>query len=193
MCWSALSTLFCRNRANWIASQTLRSFMRIIRGAAFHASASAEGLGIGVAHSHPVGYPTSPSSLDDDMDDYFARELASFSGGRPYCSLIFERSQSMGLTFSGRIWDRGQWLPVESLISMGRQVRRYASQLQPPRTVVRELAPDQDVTARLRLLLGETSEARLRASTAAIVGCSGTGSPAIEVLARARVGNFVIQ
>ena len=36
---------------------------------AFHASASAEGLAIGVAHSHPVGCPTTPSFLDDDMDE----------------------------------------------------------------------------------------------------------------------------
>src|SRR2546430_16638275 len=32
-------------------------------------------LGIGVIHSHPEGGGTGASSLDNDMDDYFAREF----------------------------------------------------------------------------------------------------------------------
>ena len=69
---------------------------------AFHKARNGHGLAIGVAHSHPVGCRVGPSELDDDMDGYFAEELASFSGGRPYCSLIFERRER-GLSFSGRI------------------------------------------------------------------------------------------
>ena len=77
---------------------------------AFHESENADGLAIGVVHSHPVGCAVRPSDLDDDMDSYFANELVSFSDGRPYCSLIFERNER-GLSFSGRVYDRGRWLP----------------------------------------------------------------------------------
>jgi hypothetical protein len=157
---------------------------------AFHESKSIEGLAIGVAHSHPVGCATIPSYLDDDMDAYFAKELASFSAGRPYCSLIFERSPDTGLNFSGRIHDRGHWLPVVSLFGVGDQVRQYQSQLHSPG---QETIPGAEATtARLRSLMGAPSAVRLRAATVGVVGCSGTGSPAIESLARAHVGNFVL-
>ena len=34
-------------------------------------------VAVGVVHSHPVGFGTTPSWLDDDMDQYFAREIAA--------------------------------------------------------------------------------------------------------------------
>lgn len=157
---------------------------------AFHESTNVDGLAIGVAHSHPVGCQVRPSELDDDMDGYFANELASFSGGRPYCSLIFERGDR-GLSFSGRIYDRGQWLPVISMISVGDTVRRWRSQLMPAELSVVESSIESP-TARLQSLLGAPSARRLRDSTIGVVGNSGTGSPAILVLARAGVGNFVV-
>ena len=157
---------------------------------AFHESANVDGLAIGVVHSHPVGCLVRPSDLDDDMDEYFARELTSFSNGRPYCSLIFERSDR-GLSFSGRIYDRGQWLSVSSMISVGQTVSRWQSQLVPftASTIESEF---ESPTARLQSLLGALSEQCLQNSTVGIVGNSGTGSPSVEVLARARVGNFVV-
>ncbi len=50
----------------------------------------------------------------------------------------------------------------------------------------------ESVTARLELLYGSGAAERLRASRVAVIGCSGTGSPAIECLARAQVGEFVL-
>src|SRR5690349_17621719 len=44
-------------------------------------------LGIGVIHSHPQGCGTFASSLDEDMDNYFSREFATYGNGRPYVSL----------------------------------------------------------------------------------------------------------
>lgn len=157
---------------------------------AFYESANADGLAIGVVHSHPVGCSVRPSDLDDDMDGYFADELTSFSGGRPYCSLIFERSES-GLRFSGRIYDRGRWLPVISMVSVGETVNRWHSQLMPTSLNIVE-SPEESPTARLQSLMGAPSELRFRNSTVGVVGNSGTGSPIVSVLARARVGNFVV-
>lgn len=156
---------------------------------AFHASADPDGLAIGVVHSHPVGCPVRPSDLDDDMDSYFAQELASFSGGRPYCSLIFERSEN-GLSFSGRIFDRGHWTPVEAMLSVGESVRRWRSQLMPAGLSLVDSTAESP-TARLQALMGSPSEQRLREATVGVIGNSGTGSPVIAVIARARVGRFV--
>jgi hypothetical protein len=46
--------------------------------------------------------------------------------------------------------------------------------------------------ARLVSVLGQPSAIRLERATAGFIGCSGTGSPAAHVLARAGVGNFVL-
>ncbi|MEQ8835183.1 MAG: hypothetical protein RID07_00090, partial [Lacipirellulaceae bacterium] len=157
---------------------------------AFHESGNHEGLAVGVIHSHPVDCPVRPSDLDDDMDSYFASEMTAFSGGRPYCSLIFERSAE-GLSFSGRIYDRGVWLPVESLISVGPHVSRWRSQLLPDMSCLDTLLTESP-TARLQSVMGPESKQRLRDAVVGVIGNSGTGSPAIEVLARAGVGKFIL-
>ncbi len=157
---------------------------------AFQTAAGAERLAVGVVHSHPVGYLTSPSPLDDDMDEYFSRELAAYSGGAPYCSLILERNDRTGLSFSGRAYDRGEWLPVADLITVGTRIDRQRSSLLPQPSEPSEA--DTESTERLQSLIGKASARRLRGATVGIIGCSGTGSPAIHVLARAGVGGFVL-
>ncbi len=157
---------------------------------AFQAAAGKERLAVGVVHSHPVGYLTSPSPLDDDMDEYFSRELAAYSGGAPYCSLILERNDRTGLSFSGRVYERGEWLPVADLLTVGTSISRQ-------RSAILEQAPelsqvDAEATDRLQSLMGKASARRLRGATVGVIGCSGTGSPAIHVLARAGVGSFVL-
>lgn len=156
---------------------------------AFHAAENADGIAIGVAHSHPVGCRVSPSLLDDDMDRYFAEELGLYGSGKPYCSLIFEQNDEQGLSFSGRLYDRGEWFEVTSLVSVGKRVARIGSQLVETSAKTNSTDP---TTLRLSSLMGTTSAQRLKESCVGVIGCSGTGSPAIEVLARAGVGNFVL-
>ena len=157
---------------------------------AFREAAAIKPLALGVIHSHPQGYGTGPSPLDDDMDTYFAKEFSVRSNGAPYLSLIFQTSKKSGLTFSGRIYDRGQWLPVVTMLSIGNFIQRHHSEL---------VADDFDgpqanieTTARLEGLIGLPSVKRLRRAVVGIVGCSGTGSPAAHVLARAQVGEFIL-
>lgn len=158
---------------------------------AFHAAANSEGLAVGVIHSHPVGCHVSPSELDDDMDSYFGQEVSSFSSGNPYCSLILERSDRGGLTFSGRVFDRGRWLPVHALISVGQQIDRWQSNLLPIDERIQE-SYEESTTDRLQAIMGAPSKERLAKAVVGVIGCSGTGSPAIEVLARAGVGEFIL-
>jgi hypothetical protein len=145
-----------------------------------------------VVHSHPQGYCTLPSVLDDDMDQYFARELAAYSGGAPYCSLILQRSRSGELTFTARACDRGEWLPVETLLAVGDTIERWQSEANPPDEHGQTNGKANAARARAGAVLGESSLKRLAAATVGIVGCSGTGSPATHVLARGGVGGFVV-
>lgn len=161
---------------------------------AFQAARDVPGLGIGVIHSHPANYGTWPSALDDDMDRYFSREFSSFTGGAPYCSLIFQRSKEKGFTFSGRVYDRGHWLPASELITVGARIDRERSEILDfsPSLVDPVVLPNEATAERLASLMGSRSLRRLQSSVVGVIGCSGTGSPAIEVLARAQVGEFVL-
>ncbi len=150
-----------------------------------------EGVAIGVAHSHPSGYMTHPSQLDDDMDGYFAQELMHYTSGQPYCSLIFQRNDRAGFTFSGRVFDRGEWLPVTTTFTVGNRIDKDISELCPSQAGDAVSYGEESTTARLSSLMGERSTQRLRAARVGIVGNSGTGTPVGNTLARAGVGGFV--
>ncbi len=156
---------------------------------AFHHTAAIP-LAIGVVHSHPQRSRTYPSSVDDDMDSYFAREFGAYGNGKPYCSLILQRNPETGFSFTGRVYDRGEWFPIEKLLTVGEQVDLFTSEADEPASM--RSSALEGPRARLVSVLGQPSATRLDRSTAGIIGNSGTGSPAAHVLARAGVGNFVL-
>lgn len=155
-------------------------------------------FGIGMIHSHPEGAGTFASSLDDDMDGYYAPFFEDYAPGQPYCSMIFSRSSAGVFRFTGRVHVDGKWLRVDELLTVGDVLSREQAEREQfdydfnSRAPARNGDDNESVTARLETLLGNPSAKRLRDATVAIIGCSGTGSPAIEVLARAGVGNFVL-
>jgi hypothetical protein len=156
---------------------------------AFHHTAASP-LAMGVVHSHPQGCCTYPSSLDDDMDSYFAREFGAYGNGKPYCSLILQHHPLTGFTFTGRVYDRGEWLPVEKLLTVGDKIELFGSEAEEPKPAI--TGTSEATRARLISVFGQLSAARLEQATAGIIGCSGTGSPAAHVLARAGIGGFVL-
>lgn len=172
----------------------LAEFRDLYSSRAFRTASNSGGLGIGVAHSHPSGSSTRPSPLDADMDLYYAREFSSFTNGVPYCSMIFQQSDERGYTISGRVYDRGDWLPVNDVIVVGATLRRIRSELvnQSANVLDTTMAYGESTNARLQGLLGQASGERLNSSVVGVVGCSGTGSPAIELLARAGIGGLVL-
>ena len=145
-------------------------------------------FGVGFIHSHPEGGAPSPSPADDDMDGYFAAEFEKFSGGRPYISLIVSRDESGRRSFSGRCFHRGHWMPVPAWMSCGKDILRRERDFR--------AVPQSDIYSesneRVRQLLGEAADDRLRNAVVGIVGCSGLGTPAAHVLARAGIGEFVL-
>ncbi len=150
-------------------------------------------LGLGVIHSHPLGSATWPSDLDDDMDEYFAELFGPYGTHRPYVSLIVSRNRDGGLRFSGRVRDGDEWLPVRSWITVGEStLTRIPSELNETEETTASCSSGESAVARLETLLGQAAAKRLCESTVGILGCSGTGSPVAEILARAGVGSFVL-
>lgn len=143
-------------------------------------------LAVGVIHSHPEDCLPAPSSIDDDMDGYYARYFNDFAPRRPYVSLILSRVNG-ALILSGRIHWQGVWHGVEKFVVETTQVdtwRRNGSNFEP--LGVRER------TARLNSAFGIDAAAKLRGATVAVIGAGGTGSAVIEVLARAGVGKLIL-
>jgi ThiF family len=143
-------------------------------------------LAIGVVHSHPAGCIPRPSWIDDDMDEYYASYFRDFAPGRPYISLIFSEVDRE-LAISGRLFWHGEW----------RHVNHFAIECRPTRPWIAGIRPVENEvprnrTARLNAAFGDEGAVRLRRSTVAIIGAGGTGSAAIEVLARAGVGRLII-
>lgn len=146
-------------------------------------------LGVGVVHSHPEGYHTGPSHIDDDMDGYYSTYFSDFAPGRPYVSLIFARSKEGDLSGTGRIFYRGKWTRVERFALDRKPIRldRDGSRQKGSH----ERKPNWGTVARLASAFGAQAAARLADATVAVVGASGTGSPALEILARAGVGHLI--
>jgi len=144
-------------------------------------------LAAAVVHSHPAECHTGASIIDDDMDTYFADLFAGYTPDRPYVSLIFAHNASGQLSGTGRIFWRGEWHAVRRFA-----VERKSVYLEGYSSSVRLSAHAAERIARLRSAFGEESASRLAGATVAVIGASGTGSPAIEALARAGVGHLII-
>lgn len=141
-------------------------------------------LGVGVIHSHPRHCAPSPSAVDDDMDGYYSRYFEGFAPNRPYVSLILADLET-GPVVCGRVWWERQWRRVDH-VAIGRTEVEAWTGMKPD-----EVLADQR-RKRLASAFGDEAAARLRRSTVAIIGAGGTGSAAIEVLARAGVGRLIV-
>ena len=143
-------------------------------------------LAVGVIHSHPENCAPLPSTIDDDMDGYYSQYFADFAPNRPYVSLIFSIVAKQ-LVISGRIFWGGKWLTLERTAAEGEIVGSW-----PSRTHKQPPSYEVDRAARFLSAFGEEAFSRLRGACATIIGAGGTGSAAIEVLARAGIGRLVI-
>jgi hypothetical protein len=157
------------------------------------AALESDELGVGVIHSHPRDCAPLPSRADDDMDSYFAEEFEHFGNGQPYVSLIAALNANRELSFSGRVFNRGDWLPVRNCLVVGERLLREKARLEIERfAATHESAGSGTTQERLTQLLGAEAPQRLRNAVIGVVGCSGTGSPAIHLLARAEIGELIL-
>lgn len=148
-------------------------------------------LCIGIVHSHPRAWGVMPSPSDDDMDIYYPRLFQPYAKGRPYLSIIVNYDEDGDFEFSGRAFDSGAWMPVTNLYTPGRVLERHRSALL-PLSSPKLNATSEHTLSRWESLVGPCVRERFAGAVVGIVGCSGTGSPAIEALARAQIGEFVL-
>jgi hypothetical protein len=144
-------------------------------------------LGMGVVHSHPEDCGTGASSLDNDMDGYFSDEFSTYGAGRPYVSLRVAKSADGLFSFSGEAWINDEQLQITEWLTVGKELEREVSET----TGSKKNTLFDEGTARLTELVGERT-ARLPKSFVGVIGCSGTGSPAVHILVRAGVRRFVL-
>lgn len=144
-------------------------------------------LAVGVVHSHPRESMPTASEIDDDMDRYFADYFGGFAPGRPYASLIVAE-RSGRLAVSGRVFWRGQWLPVQQVAAERQAALETWAYGAPP--ALPPVPPER--VARFTSAFGKEAYQRLRRSCVAVIGAGGTGSAAIPILARAGVGRLII-
>lgn len=141
-------------------------------------------LGAGVFHSHPLNCAPSPSVIDDDMDGYYSKYFLDFAPGRPYISIIASLIRDQ-LVMSGRVFWQSDWYTVA----------HFAIEHTPSKTYMENNSTSRfrrERVARLAAAFGDEAAIRLAESTVAVIGAGGTGSIAIETLARAGVGRLIL-
>ncbi len=143
--------------------------------------ASKQGLAILKVHSHPGNYQQF-SSIDDQSDtDFFASAHGWTDTEDPHASAVMVPS---GRMFGRVVMPNGEFEPLSTITVAGDDLHFWRSNS--GRTGTRDFAE------RHAQLFGEETIARLHQLSVAIVGCSGTGSPVIEMLARLGVGRLVL-
>jgi hypothetical protein len=138
------------------------------------------GMAVVKIHSHPGGYARF-SAYDDSSDKEFFQAAESWTEcSLPHgsvvalpCGRMFGRTQGTG---NGN-------LPMEMISVAGESVEYWFDQ-------EADFLPE--FTDRHVQVLGESTVMVLRRLRAAVVGCSGTGSPTVEQLYRLGVGELVL-
>jgi hypothetical protein len=137
-------------------------------------------LGILKIHSHPGGYAQF-SSVDDESDsDLFNSVFGWTDSAFPHASAVMLPD---GRMFGRAILPNGSFQPLDSILVPGNDIHFWMSEYGGSLPAFAQ---------RHAQLFGAGTTRRLREMAAAVVGCSGTGSPVIEQLARLGVGRLVL-
>ena len=131
-------------------------------------------------HSHPGGYPQF-SSIDDESDaDLFNSVFGWTDSAFPHASAVMLPG---GRMFGRAALPDGSFQTLDSILVPGDDLHYWI-----PECGDRVAAFAQ----RHAQLFGSGTTRRLREMSVAVIGCSGTGSPMIEQLARLGVGRLVL-
>lgn len=144
--------------------------------------ASKKGLAILKIHSHPSGFANF-SSTDDVADkELFSSIYSWLDDGLPHMSAVMLPDGRILARVVGR---DGKMRPVD-LISVVGDDLQFWHQAQDG------TAPANEYDNKNKQFFGEKTYESLRRLKAAVLGCSGTGSPMTEQLARLGIGELIL-
>lgn len=143
--------------------------------------ANEQGLSIVKVHSHPNGYPRF-SNTDDIADQKLLPAIRDWlKVDWPHGSAVMLPD---GQLFGRVLETNGVFQPINTITVVGDQLKIWFAGA--PRALV------GDFTASHAQAFGQGTIDVLRELTVAIVGCSGTGSPVVEQLARLGVKRLIL-
>lgn len=138
------------------------------------------GLAVVKIHSHRGDWRFF-SEVDDTSDrDLFASVYGWFDGDLPHASCVMLPD---GEIFGRRVSEHGEFESLQSVAVAGDDFHFWPSA---------SSSPLPGFTQRHAQIFGQGTTARLRQLSAAVIGCSGTGSPLIEQLVRLGIGRLVL-
>lgn len=165
----------CSERKPDLVSWSTRSVIPLLEQAA------RENLAVLKLHSHPGMYDRF-SPIDDKSDrDFFASVHGWTDTDGPHASAIMLPT---GRMFGRVILPDGTFAPIRSVSVAGDDLHFWSptdGQGQIPGYAERHAQ-----------LFGEGTTSKLGRLSAAVIGCSGTGSPVVEMLARLGIGRLVL-
>lgn len=142
--------------------------------------AASRGMALIKIHSHPGNYRRF-SDIDDDSDaDFFNSVYGWTDGDLPHASAVMLPDGAM---FGRAVMPDGTFQPLDSIAVAGDDLLFWTG-------LTDERLPE--FVQRHTQLFGAGTTRRLRELSVAVVGCSGTGSPLVEQLARLGVGRLVL-
>jgi len=137
-------------------------------------------LAILKVHSHPGGYPQFSSTDDRADEDLFSSIFNWTDSALPHASAVMLPD---GRMFGRAALADGTLTPLDSIMVPGDDIRIWSQESE--QTI-------DGFARRHAQLFGAGTTLRLRRMSAAVIGCSGTGSPLIEQLARLGFGRLVL-
>jgi hypothetical protein len=143
--------------------------------------AAKERLAILKIHSHPGGYDRFSDTDDESDKDFFQSVYGWMDSDDLHASAIMLPS---GRIVARCVGSDSAFLPFDSIIVAGDDIRVWQNE--------HGRAGRPDFALRHEQLFGPGTTGQLRALAIGVVGCSGTGSPLIEMLARLGVGRLVL-
>ena len=151
--------------------------------------ATTDGLGLLKIHSHPGGWP-SFSRWDDASDrDLFPSVYAWSDTDRPHLSAIM----LPGGRIVARVVTPGNtFAPVESVSVVGKRFVHWATESSAPAMENATPPSADDYHRRTAQAFGEGTTRILSHLSVGVIGCSGTGSWVVEMLARLGVRELVL-
>lgn len=143
--------------------------------------AEAQGLSIIKIHSHPGGYRAF-SRLDDASDRRLLPAIRGWiEADVPHGSVILLPDGEM---FGRLLWRGDRLVPITSINVAGPDLRFWQAD--------RSTAPTSPFLVSQGQAFGQGTTDLLARLSAAVIGCSGTGSPVIEQLVRLGIGEIVL-